>query len=57
MTLKKAIGYVLVSSPFIGIFGLVCYEAGILEAIGLFAAIGLVVGVLTLGQGLIDSDN
>lgn len=56
MTIWKILGALMVASPFIAIFIFTWRNEGLLVALGIFAAVAVLVGVLMVGTRLLGGD-
>ena len=54
--MKKALGTLLIASPFIVVFAVAVKFGGVLAALGIFGLTGLIVGVIFLGCYLLFPD-
>ena len=54
MTVKKAIGYLMIASPFVAIFAAFAPEIGVLPTLAAYAVCGLVIAVVATGCILIE---
>lgn len=53
MTLRKAIGYMLIASPFGAVFAIEAYTMSISVALGCFALTSLVLAIIYMGMSLV----
>jgi len=51
--MKKALGYSMVATPFIGIFLIACRDIGFVQALTTFGAVGLLVVFIGVGLYLV----
>ncbi len=49
MTVKKLIGWGLISAPFVALFIYITIESSLMVALGIFASVAVLEAVITLG--------